>query len=160
MPVFPVIPFDHTTTFMAYPGTVSPGLATLIAVARDALDSLATHGFKRILIVDGQGSNAPIANFLSERMGDHPNVKVKFNSRWNAHKTWGKVQAIDPLASHASCRENFPFKRILGVTQPQRAQPGIDYAKLKLLNPQQTRTYLGYGNFASVYQKLDAVMAE
>ena len=157
MPVFPVIPFGHTTTFMAYPGTVSLRLATLIAVA---LDSLATRGFKRTLIVNGHGGNAPIANFLGERMGDHPDVKVKFNSRWNAHKTWGKVQAIDPLASHASWRENFPSKRILGVTQPQRAQPGIDYAKLKLLNPQQTRTYLGYGNFASVYQKLDAVMAE
>ena len=160
VPVFPVIPFGHTPTFMAYPGTISLRLETLIAVARDALDSLATHGFKRILIVNGHGGNAPIANFLGEWMGDHPDVKVKFHSWWNAPKTWAKVQAIDPLASHASWMENFPATRIAGVAQPPGAQPGIDYAKLKLLNPQQTRAYLGDGNFAGVYEKPDAVMAE
>ena len=160
VPVFPVIPFGHTPTFMAYPGTISLRLETLIAVARDALDSLATHGFKRILIVNGHGGNSPIANFLGEWMGDHPEVKVKFHNWWNAPKTWAKVQAIDPLASHASWMENFPATRIAGVVQPTGAQPGIDYAKLKLLNPQQTRAYLGDGNFAGVYQKPDAVMAE
>ena len=160
VPVFPVIPFGHTPTFMAYPGTISLRLETLIAVARDALDSLATHGFKRILIVNGHGGNSPIANFLGEWTGDHPDVKVKFHSWWNAPKTWAKVQAIDPLASHASWMENFPSTRIQGVAQPPGAQPGIDYTKLKLLNPQQTRAYLGDGNFAGVYQKPDAVMAE
>ncbi|HEX9392233.1 MAG TPA: creatininase family protein [Usitatibacteraceae bacterium] len=160
VPVFPVIPFGHTPTFMAYPGTISLRLETLIAVVRDALDSLATHGFKRILIVNGHGGNAPIGNFLGEWMGDHPEVKVKFHNWWNAPKTWAKVQAIDPLASHASWMENFPATRIAGVVQPSSVQPGIDYAKLKLLNPQQTRAYLGDGNFAGVYQKPDAVMAE
>ncbi len=160
VPVFPVIPFGHTPTFMAYPGTISLRLDTLIAVARDALDSLATHGFKRILIVNGHGGNAPIGHFLGEWMGDHPEVKVKFHNWWNAPKTWTKVQAIDPLASHASWMENFPATRIAGVVQPSSVQPGIDYAKLKLLNPQQTRAYLGDGNFAGAYQKPDAVMDE
>ncbi len=160
VPVFPVIPFGHTPTFMAYPGTISLRLETLIAVVRDALDSLATHGFKRILIVNGHGGNAPIANFLGEWMGDHPQVKVKFHNWWNAPKTWAKVQAIDPLASHASWMENFPATRIAGVKQPSSVQPGIDYAKLKLLNPKQTREYLGDGNFAGAYEKPDAVMAE
>jgi len=33
--VFPVIPFGHTPTFMAYPGPVSPRPETLDAVVRD-----------------------------------------------------------------------------------------------------------------------------
>src|SRR5882724_4779095 len=82
VPVFPVLPFGHTPTFMAYPGTVSLRLETLIAVMRDVLDSLATHGFRRILIVNGHGGNAPVANFLGEWMGDHPDVKVKFHNWW------------------------------------------------------------------------------
>ncbi|MBI3715056.1 MAG: creatininase family protein, partial [Betaproteobacteria bacterium] len=88
VPVFPVLPFGHTPTFMAYPGTISLRLETLIAVMRDVLDSLATHGFRRILIVNGHGGNAPVANFLGEWMGDHPEVKVKFHNWWNAPKTW------------------------------------------------------------------------
>jgi len=159
VPVFPVLPFGHTPTFMAYPGTVSLRLETLIAVMRDVLDSLATHGFRRILIVNGHGGNAPVANFLGEWMGDHPDVKVKFHNWWNAPKTWAKVQAIDPVASHASWMENFPATRVAGVTQPQMQRPPIDFAKLKLLNPRETREYLGDGNFAGYYEKPDEVMA-
>ncbi len=160
VPVFPVLPYGHTPTFMAYPGTISLRLETLIAVMRDVLDSLATHGFKRILIVNGHGGNSPVANFLGEWMGDHPTVKVKFHNWWNAPKTWAKVQAIDPVASHASWMENFPATRLEGVAQPQYQRAPIDYTKLKLLNPAETRAYLGDGNFAGVYEKPDAVMAE
>lgn len=160
VPVFPVIPFGHTPTFMAYPGTVSLRLETLIAVVRDVLDSLATHGFKRIVIVNGHGGNAPIGNFLGEWMGDHPAVKVKFHNWWNAPRTWATVMAIDPVASHASWMENFRLTRLPGVAQPQVAHPAIDPARLKLMNPLQTREYLGDGNFAGVYEKPDAVMDE
>ena len=160
VPVFPALPFGHTPTFMAYPGTITLRLETLIAVMRDVLDSLATHGFKRILIVNGHGGNAPVGNFLGEWMGDHPDVKVKFHNWWNAPKTWAKVQAIDPVASHASWMENFPSTRIAGVVQPTHSATPIEAAKLKLLNPKQTRDYLGDGNFAGVYEKPDAVMAE
>lgn len=160
VPVFPVIPFGHTPTFMAYPGTVSLRLETLIALMRDVLDSLATHGFKRILIVNGHGGNAPIGNFLGEWMADHPEVKVKFHNWWNAPKTWAKVMAIDSIASHASWMENFRFTRLPGIAQPPVAHPAIDPARLKLMNPVETRAYLGDGNFAGLYEKPDAVMDE
>ncbi len=158
VPVFPVIPFGHTPTFMAYPGTISLRLETLIAVMRDVLDSLATHGFKRIVIVNGHGGNAPIGNFLGEWMADHPDVKVKFHSWWNAPRTWAKVMEIDPVASHASWMENFRSTRLTGITQPQHSREPIDAAKLKLMNPHQTREYLGDGNFAGPYQKPDELM--
>ena len=158
VPVFPVIPFGHTPTFMAYPGTVSLRLETLIAVMRDVLDSLATHGFKRIVIVNGHGGNAPVGHFLGEWMADHPTVKVKFHNWWNSPRTWAKVLEIDPVASHASWMENFRSTRVTGVVQPSGSATPVDYAKLKLLNPAETRAYLGDGNFAGVYEKPDAVM--
>ncbi|MEI6737751.1 MAG: creatininase family protein [Pseudomonadota bacterium] len=158
VPVFPVIPFGHTPTFMAYPGTISLRLETLIALIRDVLDSLATHGFKRIVIVNGHGGNAPISYFLGEWMADNPSVKVKFHNWWNAPCTWAKVVEIDPVASHASWMENFRSTRLVGVMQPADPRTPIDAAKLKLLNPQQTREYLGDGNFAGAYEKPDAVM--
>jgi creatinine amidohydrolase len=93
-------------------------------------------------------------------MTDHPGVTVKFHNWWNAPRTWAKVMEIDPVASHASWMENFRFTRLAGVKQPQTAHAPIDPAHLKLLNPQQTRDYLGDGNFAGVYEKPDAVMEE
>jgi len=160
VPVFAVIPFGRTPTFMAYPGTVSLRLDTLIAVMRDVLDRLATHGFKRIVIVNGYGGNAPIGHFLGEWMADHPDVTVKFHNWWNSPRTWAKVCKIDPVASHASWMENFRSTRLAGVVQPSTSAVPIDYAKLKLLNPSQTRAYLGDGNFAGVYQKSDELMDE
>lgn len=158
VPVFPVIPFGHTPTFMAYPGTISLRLETLIAMMRDVLDSLATHGFKRILIVNGHGGNTPISYFLGEWMADNPSIKVKFHNWWAAPKTWAKVMAIDPIASHASWMENFRATRIAGAAQPTMPRTPIDNTKLKLMNPAETRAYLGDGNFAGEYQKSDELM--
>ena len=45
----------------------------------------------------------------------NPDSQVKFHNWWNAPKTWAKVQEIDPVASHASWMENFPWTRLAGV---------------------------------------------
>jgi creatinine amidohydrolase len=91
-------------------------------------------------------------------MGDHRDVKIRFHSWWNAPKTWAKVQAIDPVASHASWMENFARTRVPGVKQPQHRQPMVDFAKLKVLDPQGARELLGDGNFGGYYEKSDADM--
>ena len=48
-------------------------------------------------------------------MADNPGVRIKFHNWWNAPKTWAKVKEIDPVASHASWMENFPWTRLAGV---------------------------------------------
>lgn len=67
-----LIPFGRTTPFMAYPGTVSLRLDTLIAVLRDVLGSLVTQASKRIGYGygHGHGGSAPIDLFLGEWMAD------------------------------------------------------------------------------------------
>jgi len=159
VPVFPVVPFGHTPSFMAFPGTVSLRLETLVAVVRDVLDSLATHGFKRIVIVNGHGGNEPIGSFLGEWMADHPTVRVKFHSWWAGPKTKAAVMEVDPVGSHASWMENFPITRVAGVVQPTHQRPPVDWNRFNLLNPHQVRGYVGDGNFGGVYEKPDAVMA-
>ncbi len=158
IPVFPVVPYGPTASFMAYPGTVSLQLDTYLALVRDVLDSMVTHGFKRILIVNGHGGNQPAAAIATQMTQEHANVDVKFHSWWRAPKTWAKVQEIDPLASHASWMENFPITRLDGVVQPSHQQPMADYSKLPSLTPQQARVLLGDGNFGGDYQKSDVVM--
>ena len=160
VPVFPAMPYGPTPSFMAYPGTVSLRLQNYLAVVRDVLESIAAHGFRRIVIVNGHGGNQPVSNLASEWMAERAGVKVRFHNWWNAPKTWAKVMAIDPVASHASWMENFARTRIAGVAQPGVQRPMIDLAKLRTLAPREARDYLGDGNFGGHYQKPDAVMEE
>ncbi|HTK32162.1 MAG TPA: creatininase family protein [Candidatus Saccharimonadaceae bacterium] len=155
VPVFPVIAYGITPRFRAYPGTVSLRVETLLAVVRDALDSLAGSGFKRVLVVNGHGGNQPIASGIAEWMGERPGVTVKLHNWWNAPKVWQKVQEIDPVASHASWMENFPWTRLAGAKSPDAQKPMVDLAKLGALDPAATRAYLGDGNFGGRYQRPD-----
>ncbi|MER3482317.1 MAG: creatininase [Meiothermus sp.] len=148
--VFPVLPYGITPYFRAYPGSITLRVETYLSAVRDVLDGLYEQGFRRVLIVNGHGGNSPAQGFVGEWMADHTDAQVLFHNWWNAPKTWAKVQEIDPVASHASWMENFPWTRLEGVALPPEGKPMADFAKL--------REYLGDGNYGGVYQRPDAQM--
>lgn len=158
VPVFPPVMYGLAPYFMAYPGTVTLRVETLLAVVGDVLDSLAAHGFRRVVIVNGHGGNAPVGQFALDWVHRRPEMRVRFHSWFQAPRTWEKVQAIDPLASHASWMENFPWTRLAGVALPDGAKPAIEQARLRILPPAEARAYLGDGVFAGAYEKPDEVM--
>ena len=108
IPVFPVLAYGITPYFRAFPGTITLRVQTHLSVVRDILDSICEQGFKRVLIVNGHGGNAPAQGLVGEWLADHPGMRIKFHNWWNAPKVWAQVEAIDPVASHASWMENFP----------------------------------------------------
>src|SRR5258706_1325336 len=59
VPVLPVLSYGITPHFTAYPGTITLRLQTHLRVVRDILDGLAQSGFRRALVVNGHGGNAP-----------------------------------------------------------------------------------------------------
>ena len=155
VPVLPVMPYGITPSFMAYPGTVSLRVSTLLAVMADVLDSLEHHGARRVLVVNGHGGNAPAGAYVQEWLAGHPGMRVKFHNWWNAPKVWAHVQALDPLASHASWMENFPWTRLPGVTSPAAQKPAVPWASWTHLGPVAIRERLGDGNFAGRYVRPD-----
>ena len=159
IPVFPRMNYGLSPYFGAYPGTVTLRVETLLGVVRDLLDSLQRSGFRRILIVNGHGGNNPVGAMALEWMAANGAARIKFHNWWMAPATWAKVQTIDPVASHASWMENFPWTRLAGVAMPEAEKPMIDLARLRTLFPDEVRRALGDGNYGGVYRKADATMA-
>ena len=158
IPVFPVLAYGITPYFRAFPGTITLRVETYMSVVRDILDAIAEQGFKRIFIVNGHGGNAPAQGLLSEWMADHPSLRVKFHNWWNASKVWAQVEAIDPVASHASWMENFPWTRLEKIKVPRNQKPMSDLEKLRRLDPKSLRKYLNDGNYGGLYQRDDEEM--
>ena len=158
VPVFPVLAYGVTPYFLAYPGTVSLRVETYVRVVRDILDSLRGQGFRRILIVNGHGGNAPAGSLAIEWMADNPGCAVKFHNWWSAPDTFAKVQEIDTVASHASWMENFPWTRLTGEVLPDQRKPMVDLEKMRTMDPKGVRALLGDGNFGGYYQRPDEEM--
>jgi creatinine amidohydrolase len=63
----PAINHGYSPHHMDFPGALTIGPHTLIDYGLDVCESLAHHGFKRILIVNGHGSNTPFADIIARQ---------------------------------------------------------------------------------------------
>ena len=160
IPVFPVLSYGLTPYFSDFPGTVTLRLATYAALLRDILDSLKHAGFRRIMIVNGHGGNQPAALLAQEWMMDNPDARVRFHDWWKAPLTWAAVQRTDPVASHASWMENFPWTRLAGNEHAEDKKPMIDTDRMRTMAPFEVRLLLEDGNFGGRYQRADSEMLE
>jgi len=158
VPVYPALPYGLTPYFMAYPGTVSLRLATYLALIEDILESLASHGFRRIVIINGHGGNQPAASLAREWACRKSGLRVKFHNWWNGPETRKILDSIDSVASHASWMESFPWTRPENVLQPEGEAGLYDLARLHCLNPQEVRACIGIGNYGGAFRKPDEVM--
>ena len=158
VPVFPPLSYGITPYFMAFPGTVSLRVETMIRLVGDILDSLHTHGFRRFTLVNGHGGNQPVQSFAAEWVAAHTDCRIKFHNWWNSPKTWAMVKSIDPVASHASWMENFPWTRIPGFPQPTQQKPMIEVERIRSMTPKEVRKHIGDGNFGGYYERSDDEM--
>ena len=160
VPVFPAQPYGFTPTYMAYPGTMTLRLETLLTVLRDLITSLRHHGFRRVLIVNGHGGNNGASSLLQELQTELPGMQLRWHNWWAAPRTMGFVREVDRQASHASWMENFAgLTRLEGVQQPATPKPLADYARMALMSPQAKREYLGDGCYGGYYEQDETTMA-
>ena len=57
------------------------------------MDSIRRAGFRRILLVNGHGGNAPALGMIKEWMMDNPDTQVKWHNWYNAPQDLGKSAA-------------------------------------------------------------------
>ncbi|MDH3224814.1 MAG: creatininase family protein, partial [Gemmatimonadota bacterium] len=128
---------------------------TYVRLMGDILDNLARMGGRRILLVNGHGGNAPGGAFAVEWAARNPGCRVKLHNWWQAPKTLAKLREIDPLGSHASWAENFPWTRIPGVEPAAEASPAVDRDRMSVMSPEEVRDYLGAGNMGGLAMRPD-----
>jgi creatinine amidohydrolase len=155
VPVLPCLPYGLTPSFAAYPGSPTLKLETFVSVVRDLLDSLYAQGFRRFLLVNGHGGNTPIGPLTVEWMAANPDGQAIFHNWWNSPRLWKTVESIDPVGSHASWLENFPWTRLPGVELPKEAKEPIVHGPD---DPATVRRLVGDGSFGGVYERSDEEM--
>ena len=160
VPVYPCMPFGLAPYFSAFPGSMSLRVETLLAVFRDLIASVHRSGFRRVLIVNGHGGNAPVSALAKEMMLELPDMSIKYHPWWAGPKVTEAMHKIDPVGSHASWVENFPWTRLANAPAPDGKKPMVDYDQVDILNPLDAKTMLGDGNFGGAWQKEDKEMME
>lgn len=65
--VLPTIPYGFNAHHFDFPGVIHVEPETLIAFLTDITKSLARHGFRRMLILNSHGSNAPVIDLAARK---------------------------------------------------------------------------------------------
>ncbi len=65
--LMPLIPYGFETHHMDFPGTIDIHMEHMLHFVLDVTKSVARHGFTRILLADGHGSNMPILDLVARR---------------------------------------------------------------------------------------------
>lgn len=160
VPVFPAVPYGLAPYFAAFPGTVTLRPGTYSALVLDILDSLADAGFRRILLVNGHGGNAPVGPIVERWTREHGEVRTAIQHWWRTPRVRAVVDALGDHGSHANWMESFPWTRPPGVEAPPGSKPPVELTDALRSDPRGVREALGDGSFGGVYQMSDDVMAK
>jgi creatinine amidohydrolase len=150
--------YGFSAHHMRFAGSVSLRAETLIALCDDIVTSVVTHGFRRILIVNGHGGNNGVIDVLASTLG---------------HKHYGKARvatltyfalARDQIASlrksepggmgHACEFETSMLQHVKpALVRIDRAattypDPGSSYLTTDLLGAQAVRVYHDFGDLS------------
>jgi creatinine amidohydrolase len=155
VPVLPALPYGIAPYFAAYPGSPTLSAQTYGSVLGELIDSLHGQGFRRFLLVNGHGGNEAGRSVVDDWAAAHPEAEILWHNWWNAPRTWGEVQAVDPDASHASWLENFPWTRLAGIDLPQERKAMVDVSTVSETDPADVRELLGDGSFGGLYVRPD-----
>lgn len=154
--VAPPLNFGCSPYFLAYPGTISLRASTLIAAMKDVLDSLTGAGFKRILVLNGHGGNAPAKAFISEYLNSHPGIRVNWYEWWQSHSVEEICVTHELKPNHANWLEAFPFTKVAELPKEKKTPPMVP----GLMGAEMARQVYGDGSFGGYYQADDAIMQE
>jgi creatinine amidohydrolase len=87
--VLPTVAYGYTGHVMDFPGTINNHWEHFIDHVLDITKSLAYHGFKKILLLNGHGSNMPNLDLVARRTNLETDAECILAAWWN-------LLAVDP----------------------------------------------------------------
>ncbi|WP_339907146.1 creatininase family protein [Symmachiella dynata] len=87
--VLPTIPYGYTGHVMDFPGTINTHYETFIRQVLDVTKSLAYHGFKKIILLNGHGSNMPNLDLAARRTNLETDAECVLAA-------WWQLLTVDP----------------------------------------------------------------
>jgi creatinine amidohydrolase len=96
----PAINHGYSPHHMDFPGALTIGADTFIKYGVDVCRSLTHHGFRRILIVNGHGSNTPFVDIIARLTVVETGALVAAVNYWNApgvHDVANSLRESDPI---------------------------------------------------------------
>lgn len=154
--VAPSLNFGSSPYFLAYPGTISLRVQTLLDIAEDLIRSVYSQGFRRLLILNGHGGNAAVRARLYELVNEMDDLLIRWFSWWDSHGVEEFAVRHDIKPTHANWLEAFPFTRVMELPDGKKTpadMPGIIPARKE-------REILGDGVFGGDYSVDDVLMEE
>jgi creatinine amidohydrolase len=152
VPVLPVLAYG-VTGFTAFPGSPTLAPETFASVVRDIVESLYRQGFRRLLVANAHGGNAPDHAAIREWIASRPDAELVWHDVWDGPPD-AVAEEIDPDFDHASWSESFPWTRLRGVEIPSTRKPPVEPPQVD--TPEAWREVLGDGSFGGPYQRPDA----
>ena len=154
--VAPALNFGSSPYFLAYPGTISLRVNTLLDVVEDVIRSVHRQGFRRILILNGHGGNDPVRARLYELLNQLENLRIAWYSWWLSHSVLELAQKFGLKPAHANWLEAFPFTRVAELPESTKNPPRIP----GLLGADEAKKIYGDGSFGGQYFVDESVMDE
>jgi len=154
--VAPPLSFGVSPYFLAYPGTISLRVETLVNVVGDIVRSVYRQGFKRILVLNGHGGNMAAHSYLNEMTNEMKDLKIAWYSWWRSPAVVEFQQSQGLKGYHANWSEAFSFVRSTAVPKSEK-QP---LETSRILSDTQAREYYGDGVLGGPYQVDDSIMTE
>ena len=146
--VAPPLNFGCSPYFLAYPGTISLRVGTLLAAVEDIVRSLHGQGFRRILILNGHGGNIPAKTFLHELNNNLPDLKLNWYDWWLSHSIEAVAVKHNLKPTHANWLEAFPFTIVGELPAGPKVPPRVPGA---ILDAKTAREVYGDGSFGGPY---------
>ncbi len=83
MLVLPIVAYGYTGHVMDFPGTINNDFEHFMHHVLDITKSLAYHGFKKIILLNGHGSNMPNLDLVARRTNLETDAECMLMRWWN-----------------------------------------------------------------------------
>ncbi|MCD6400714.1 MAG: creatininase family protein [Anaerolineales bacterium] len=154
--VAPPLNFGVSPYFLAYPGTISIRVSTMLDLIEDFINSVWQHGFRKLLILNGHGGNDVVRGKLYELVNLHPDLEVAWYAWWHSHSIEKIAQKHELKLYHASWLEAFPFTIVSELPDGKKLPPYVP----GLVSAKDARQIYGDGVFGGAYQTKPEIMDE